>query len=65
MKIQSQKTALQIMYETVMEKGGPQGLFSQAVVDAYEGTKQYNKQPQKIILSFKKKLAREEICRLK
>ena len=53
------------MYETVLEKGGPQGPFSQAVVDAYEETKQHNKQPQKIILSFKKKLTKEDICRLK
>ena len=36
MKKQSKKTTIQIMYETVMELGGPQGPFSQAIVDAYE-----------------------------
>ena len=55
MKKQSKKTAIQIMYETVMERGGPQGPFSKAVVDAYKGTKKF-KEEMKVIISFKKKL---------
>lgn len=47
------KTALQIMYETVMEEGGPQGPLSQAVVDAFEG-KQTEPIEQKAIVQFKK-----------
>ena len=47
------KTALQIMYETVMEEGGPQGPLSQAVVDAFEG-KQTEPVEQKAIVQFKK-----------
>lgn len=46
------KTSLQIMYETVMERGGPQGPLSQAVVDAYEG-KQTEPVEQKAVVQFK------------
>ena len=54
MKKQSKKTTIQIMYETVMERGGPQGPFSKAVVDAYKGTKKF-KEEKKVIISFLKK----------
>jgi len=54
MKKQSKKTTLQIMYETVIERGGPQGPFSKAVVEAYEGTKKF-KDEKKVIISFLKK----------
>ena len=54
MKQQSKKTTIQIMYETVMEQGGPQGPFSKAVVDVYEGitTKTYEN---KRVIQFKKR----------
>ena len=60
MKKQSKKTTIQIMYETVMERGGPQGPFSKAIVDAYEGrtVKTYEN---KRIIQFKK----EKPCPLK
>ncbi len=60
MKKQSKKTVIQIMYETVMESGGPQGPFSKAIVDAYEGrtTKVYEN---KRVIQFKK----ESPCPLK
>ena len=60
MKKQSKKTTIQIMYETVMERGGPQGPFSKAIVDAYEGrtVKTYEN---KRIIQFRKKSP----CRLK
>ena len=63
MKQQSKKTTIQIMYETVMEYGGPQGPFSQAVVDAYEGKGIYADDPKenKVIIQFKKEVP----CRLK
>lgn len=47
------KSTLQIMYETVMEEGGPKGPLSQAVVDAYEG-KQTEPVEQKAVVQFKK-----------
>lgn len=34
---QSKKTTFQIMYETVIENGGPAGPITQAIVDTYEG----------------------------
>ena len=48
------------MYETVMESGGPQGPFSKAIVDAYEGrtVKIYEN---KRIIQFRK----ENLCHLK
>lgn len=46
------KSTLQIMYETVMEEGGPKGPLSQAVVDAYEG-KQTEPVEQKAVVQFK------------
>ena len=51
------------MYETVMEQGGPQGPFSKAVVDAYEGKGIYSNDPKenKVIIQFKKEVP----CRLK
>ena len=49
------KTSLQIMYETVMERGGPQGPLSQAVVDAYEGKSEQPKE-QKAVVQFKKNI---------
>ena len=52
---QSKKTTLQIMYETVMENGGPTGPFSKAVVDAFEGTKQFKQRENKIIIQFKRR----------
>ena len=60
MKKQSKKTTIQIMYETVMERGGPQGPFSKAIVDAYEGrtAKTYEN---KRIIQFRN----ENPCRLK
>ena len=60
MKKQSKKTTIQIMYETVMERGGPQGPFSKAIVDAYEGrtVKTYEN---KRVIQFKK----ESPCPLK
>ena len=58
MKQQSKKTSIQIMYETVMEHGGSQGPFSQAVVDAYEGKGVYADGPKenKVIIQFKKEV---------
>ena len=50
----SKKTTLQIMYETVIEEGGPKGPLSKAVVDAFENTDQFKINKRKIILSFKK-----------
>ena len=63
MKQQSKKTSIQITYETVMEQGGPQGPFSKAVVDAYEGKGIYSNDPKenKVIIQFKKEVP----CRLK
>ena len=58
MKKQSKKTTIQIMYETVMGRGGPQGPFSKAVVEAYEGAKKFKKE-KKVIISFRKKLLKE------
>ena len=52
---QSKKTTLQIMYETVMENGGPTGPLSKAVVDAFEGTKQFKQRENKIIIQFKRR----------
>ena len=52
---QSKKTTLQIMYETVMENGGPTGPFSKEVVDTYEGTKQFKQRENKIIIQFKRR----------
>ena len=54
MKKQSKKTTLQIMYETVMERGGPQGPFSQAVVDAYEGRDYTKPHEFKRVIQFRK-----------
>lgn len=54
MKKQSKKTQIQIMYETVMESGGPQGPFSKAIVDAFEGKNQFKQRENKIIISFRK-----------
>ena len=54
MKKQSKKTVIQIMYETVMESGGPQGPFSKAIVDAFEGKNQFEQKENKIIVSFRK-----------
>ena len=53
---QSKKTALQIMYETVMENGGPIGPLSQAVVNAYDGkdSQKESTKYKKIIIQFKK-----------
>lgn len=51
MKNTENKSAIQIMYETVMERGGPQGPFSQAVVNAYKGIDKDPKE-QKAILQF-------------
>ena len=58
MKQQSKKTTIQIMYETVMEHGGPQGPFSQAIVDAYEGKGVYadDSKENKVIIQFKKEV---------
>ena len=52
----SKKTAIQIMYETVMENGGVTGPFSKAVVDAYEGkdSQKESTKDKKIIIQFKK-----------
>ncbi|WP_440694470.1 hypothetical protein [Candidatus Pelagibacter sp. HIMB109] len=49
---QSKKTTFQIMYETVMENGGPTGPLSKAVVDAFEGKNQFQQRENKIIVSF-------------
>ena len=54
MKKQSKKTTIQIMYETVMERGGPQGPFSKAIVDAYEDRDYTKKYENKRIIQFKK-----------
>lgn len=51
---QSKKTTLQIMYETVMENGGPTGPLSQLVVDAYEGRDYTKKYENKRVIQFKK-----------
>ena len=58
MKQQSKKTTIQIMYETVMEHGGPQGPFSRAVVDAYERKGVYADDPKenKVIIQFTKEV---------
>ena len=63
MKQQSKKTTIQIMYETVMEHDGPQGPFSQAVVDAYENKGIYadDLKENKVIIQFTKEVP----CRLK
>ena len=57
---QSKKSTFQIMYETVIENGGPTGPFSQAIVDAYEGRTTKNHENKRII-QFRK----EKPCRLK
>lgn len=58
MKKQSKKTAFQIMYETVIERGGPKGPFSQAIVDAYErkGVYAEDTKKNKVIIQFKKEV---------
>ena len=60
MKKQSKKSTFQIMYETVIENGGPTGPITQAIVDTYEGrtTKIFEN---KRIIQFRK----ESPCRLK
>ena len=60
MKKQSKKSTFQIMYETVIENGGPTGPITQAIVDTYEGrtTKTFEN---KRIIQFRK----ESLCRLK
>ena len=50
----TKKTTIQIMYETVMERGGPQGPFSQAVVDSYEGKDYAKPHVFKRVIQFKK-----------
>ena len=53
---QSKKTTLQIMYETVMENGGPIGPLSEAVVNTHEGkdSQKESAKDKKIIIQFKK-----------
>jgi len=57
---QSKKTAFQIMYETVIENGGPTGPISQAIVDTYEGRTTMTSENKRII-QFRK----EKPCLLK
>ena len=57
---QSKKTTFQIMYETVMENGGPTGPITQAIVDTYERRTAMTYESKRII-QFRK----EGPCRLK
>ena len=56
MKKQSKKSTFQIMYETVIENGGPTGPITQAIVDTYEGkdSQKESTKDKKIIIQFKK-----------
>ena len=60
MKKQSKKSMIQIMYETVIENGGPTGPITQAIVDAFEGRTAMTYENKRII-QFRK----ESLCRLK
>ena len=49
------KPIIEQMYDTVIENGGPTGLFSKAIVEAFEGTKFYKEREKKVVISFLKK----------
>ena len=51
-----QKSIIQIMYETILENGGPTGPISKAIVDTVEGkvSQKESTKDKKIIIQFKK-----------
>ena len=55
-RMTKQKSIIQIMYETILENGGPTGPISKAIVDTVEGrsTQKEISEDKKVIIQFKK-----------
>tara|TARA_E500000178_G_C16424579_1_gene488862 strand:- start:70 stop:210 length:141 start_codon:yes stop_codon:yes gene_type:complete len=43
----SKKSVLERMYDEIIRQGGPKGLISKQIVEAFEGTKQFKKEKTK------------------
>ena len=51
----NKKGILEIMYDTIMDKGGPVGPISQSLVDLWEKPIESSPEDRKIIISYLKK----------
>ena len=59
------KSILEQMYEVIMERGGPTGPITQALVDAYEGRDYTKPYEFKRVIQFRKEMPQSSEVKLK